>query len=105
MRQPPGVLVETQLDPGRRALGDGAFAEITEGPFRDRGTMQLLSRAQAESLLGDFEERSLEAATWSAVWVGFAALFNVGVYAWFGADRELEFATGYVIEKALASAS
>jgi SAM-dependent methyltransferase len=49
-----------------RALGDGAFAEITEGPFRDRGTMQLLSRAQAEALLGDFDDRSLEAATWSA---------------------------------------
>ncbi|MFO0613437.1 MAG: TerC family protein [Polyangiaceae bacterium] len=48
------------------------------------------------------EVTTKEAAIWSAVWVGFAALFNVGIYAWFGADRALEFATGYVIEKALA---
>jgi tellurite resistance protein TerC len=43
-----------------------------------------------------------EAASWSAVWVGLAAAFGGLVYAWFGPDRALEFATGYVIEKALA---
>ncbi|MFO0629411.1 MAG: class I SAM-dependent methyltransferase [Polyangiales bacterium] len=48
-----------------RPLGDGAFTDITEGPFRDRGTTQLLSRAQAESLLTDFDDRSLESASWS----------------------------------------
>jgi tellurite resistance protein TerC len=43
-----------------------------------------------------------EAATWSAVWVGLAAAFGGLVYHWFGRERALEFATGYVIEKALA---
>jgi tellurite resistance protein TerC len=43
-----------------------------------------------------------EAASWSAVWVGLAAAFGGLVYAWFGPERALEFATGYVIEKALA---
>lgn len=43
-----------------------------------------------------------EAAIWSAVWVACATVFNLGVYVWFGADRALEFTTGYVIEKALA---
>ena len=43
-----------------------------------------------------------EALIWSAVWIGLAAVFNVVVYAWFGASRGLEFLTGYVIEKALA---
>lgn len=43
-----------------------------------------------------------EAASWSAVWIGLAAAFGGLVYAWFGPERALEFATGYVIEKALA---
>ena len=43
-----------------------------------------------------------EAAVWSVVWVSLAALFNAGVYQWFGAQRGLEFTTGYLIEKALA---
>jgi tellurite resistance protein TerC len=43
-----------------------------------------------------------EAGIWSAVWVALAIVFNVGVYSWFGADRALEFTTGYLIEKALA---
>ena len=43
-----------------------------------------------------------EAATWSAVWVGLALLFAVFIHLRFGADRALEFATGYLIEKALA---
>lgn len=43
-----------------------------------------------------------EAGLWSAVWVALAAVFNVGIYYWFGPDRALEFSTGYLIEKALA---
>jgi len=43
-----------------------------------------------------------EAAVWSAVWIALAAAFAAGVHHWFGADRALEFATGYLIEKALA---
>jgi tellurite resistance protein TerC len=43
-----------------------------------------------------------EAAVWSAVWVGLAVLFTVFVHVRFGPDRALEFATGYLIEKALA---
>jgi len=43
-----------------------------------------------------------EAAIWSGVWVSLAAVFGAGVYHYFGADRGLEFATGYLIEKALA---
>lgn len=43
-----------------------------------------------------------EAGIWSAVWVALAVVFNVGVYHWFGAERALEFTTGYLIEKALA---
>jgi len=43
-----------------------------------------------------------EAGIWSAVWVALAVLFNIGVYAWFGPERGLEFTTGYLIEKALA---
>jgi tellurite resistance protein TerC len=43
-----------------------------------------------------------EAAIWSSVWIALAAVFNLIVYQWFGAERALEFTTGYLIEKALA---
>ncbi len=43
-----------------------------------------------------------EALTWSLVWVGLAACFGVLVYFAFGQERALEFAAGYVIEKALS---
>ena len=43
-----------------------------------------------------------EALTWSCVWIGLAGLFAVGVQIWFGTEKALEFATGYVIEKALS---
>lgn len=43
-----------------------------------------------------------EAAVWSAIWIGLAAAFAACVYAWFGPERALEFAAGYLIEKALA---
>jgi tellurite resistance protein TerC len=57
--------------------------------------------------LGVFHRKShevglKEAAIWSAVWVALAALFGVGVYVWAGADKALEFTTGYLLEKALA---
>jgi tellurite resistance protein TerC len=43
-----------------------------------------------------------EAAIWSAVWISLAVVFGVGVWVWFGPQKGLEFATGYVIEKALS---
>jgi tellurite resistance protein TerC len=43
-----------------------------------------------------------EALVWTAVWITLALGFNAGVYVWFGAERALEFLTGYVIEKALS---
>jgi tellurite resistance protein TerC len=43
-----------------------------------------------------------EAGAWTGVWIALALVFNVGVYAWFGRERALEFTTGYLIEKALA---
>lgn len=44
-----------------------------------------------------------EAAVWSAFWVVVAALFVAGVHYAYGFDRGLEFATGYLLEKALAA--
>jgi tellurite resistance protein TerC len=57
--------------------------------------------------LGVFHRRAhavgfREALAWSAVWIGLAIAFNAGVWHWFGAARGLEFATGYLIEKALS---
>ncbi len=43
-----------------------------------------------------------EAGAWSAVWISLALAFNGLVAHWFGAQRGLEFLTGYLIEKALA---
>lgn len=43
-----------------------------------------------------------EALGWTAFWVALALLFNAGVYVYFGAQRGLEFFTGYVIEEALS---
>ncbi len=57
--------------------------------------------------LGVFHRKShavsiREAALWCAVWVGLAALFNLGVFLKFGRQRGLEFLTGYLIELALS---
>jgi tellurite resistance protein TerC len=57
--------------------------------------------------LGVFHRRAhvvswKEAVSWSAVWIGLAAVFCGGLYVFFGADKALEFAAGFVIEKALA---
>ena len=43
-----------------------------------------------------------EALVWTSVWIALAMLFNLGIYAWFGSERALEFFTGYLIEKALS---
>lgn len=43
-----------------------------------------------------------EAAIWSGVWIGLAAVFALGVFHFYGAERGLEFTTGYLIEKALS---
>jgi tellurite resistance protein TerC len=43
-----------------------------------------------------------EAAIWSAVWIGLALAFNVGVLVWRGQEVALQFLTGYLIEKSLS---
>jgi len=57
--------------------------------------------------LGVFHRRAhvvalREALVWSAVWIGLALAFNVGVYLWRGPQTALEFLTGYLIEKSLS---
>ena len=57
--------------------------------------------------LGVFHKKShavgvKEALTWSAVWIGLALTFNLGVWAMFGPERGVEFLTGYLIEKSLS---
>ena len=46
--------------------------------------------------------RVRDALGWSVVWICFALIFAGGLYHWFGAQRALEFTTGYLIEKALS---
>ena len=43
-----------------------------------------------------------EAALWSVVWMGLAVGFGYFVWHWHGAQRGLEYFTGYVVEKALS---
>jgi tellurite resistance protein TerC len=43
-----------------------------------------------------------EALGWSVVWVALALAFGAGIWQLHGAERGLEFMTGYLIEKALA---
>ena len=43
-----------------------------------------------------------EAISWTAVWVGLAAIFNAGIWYYFGQQKGLEFLTGYLIEEALS---
>jgi len=57
--------------------------------------------------LGVFHRRphkmnTREALTWTLVWVGLSVAFGLGVTHYSGAQRGLEFFTGYVIEKALS---
>jgi tellurite resistance protein TerC len=46
--------------------------------------------------------RFREALVWSSVWIGLALSFNLFVWRAFGAERGLEFLTGYLIEKSLS---
>ena len=43
-----------------------------------------------------------EALFWSAIWIGAAVVFAVGVYHFYGTQKALEFSTGYLIEKSLS---
>jgi tellurite resistance protein TerC len=43
-----------------------------------------------------------EATVWSAVWIGVALAFNVGIWGAMGSVRAMEFLTGYLIEKSLS---
>jgi TerC family integral membrane protein len=57
--------------------------------------------------LGVFNRKSheisfREALTWTLVWVGLAFAFNAGIYHYLGADKALEFLTGYLIEESLS---
>jgi tellurite resistance protein TerC len=57
--------------------------------------------------LGVFHRRphkmeTREAITWTLVWVGLSLAFGLAVTHFSGAQRGLEFFTGYVIEKALS---
>jgi len=57
--------------------------------------------------LGVFHRKSheigfKEAFGWSIAWIILAAVFNAGVWYYFGPVKGLEFATAYVIERALS---
>lgn len=57
--------------------------------------------------LGVFHRRSHvvgvpEALIWTAVWIGLAMAFNLGIYLTLGPTPALEFLTGYLIEKSLS---
>jgi len=43
-----------------------------------------------------------EALAWTAVWVGLAVAFNLGVYLFRGSQAGLEWTTGYLIEESLS---
>jgi len=43
-----------------------------------------------------------EASIWSAVWIGLALLFNLGIWHYLGPQKGVEFLTGYLIEKSLS---
>lgn len=43
-----------------------------------------------------------ESLVWTAVWIGLAGLFNLGVWYWLGPVKGVEFLTGYLIEKSLS---
>jgi tellurite resistance protein TerC len=48
------------------------------------------------------EVKPKEAAIWTAVWVGLALLFAVGLGWYYGSEPALTFLTGYVIEESLS---
>ena len=43
-----------------------------------------------------------EALIWCCVWVSLALLFNLGIWHFQGAERAMEFLTGYLIEQSLS---
>ncbi|MBC7766147.1 MAG: TerC/Alx family metal homeostasis membrane protein [Hyphomonadaceae bacterium] len=43
-----------------------------------------------------------KATLWVLIWVGLAAIFNVGVYIFMGPAKALEFLGGYIIEQSLS---
>lgn len=57
--------------------------------------------------LGVFHKKShiikiKEALIWSAVWIGLALIFNVGIYFFIDEGKAVEFFTAYVVEKSLS---
>jgi tellurite resistance protein TerC len=57
--------------------------------------------------LGVFHRKShavsfREAIAWTATWITLALLFNLGVWRYAGAQKALEFTTGYLIEYSLS---
>ncbi len=48
------------------------------------------------------KESFREAVLWSAVWIGIALLFNLGVFWAFGRQKGMEFLAAYLIEKSLS---
>jgi len=43
-----------------------------------------------------------ESLIWAGVWIGLAALFNLGVYVFSGSEKGLEWTAGYLIEESLS---
>jgi len=43
------------------------------------------------------EVKIKEAIVWSAVWIGLALVFNVGVWYYMGEIKAVEFLTGYIV--------
>jgi tellurite resistance protein TerC len=50
----------------------------------------------------EHEIKIKEALAWTAMWIGLALLFNVGIYFWYDHEVALQFLTGYLIEKSLS---
>jgi tellurite resistance protein TerC len=42
------------------------------------------------------------AAAWSAVWIGLAIAFGIGIFLWRGPESGIQFFAGYLLEKALS---
>jgi len=92
---------------------DSEVAELTLIPLQSIGSLGLwlgfvaFVVAMLAVDLGIFHRKAhvigvREALLWSAVWISCALLFNLGVWHWFGAERGVEFLTGYLIEKSLS---
>jgi tellurite resistance protein TerC len=57
--------------------------------------------------LGVFNRRAheisiREALRQTALWLALAAVFNIGVYFWYGSEKALLFLTGYLVEESLS---